>query len=49
MEMQNQSKIIIYVDVPLSPEIKEYIHDCWTEFVTNDLGYEPHQLMMVSD
>lgn len=34
-------QIIINFYVPLTPEQREYIADCWLEFLTQDLGFKP--------
>lgn len=40
--------ITLQIDItaPLSDELKEYIFDCWTTFVTQDLGLEPNEAIM---
>lgn len=45
--MAKQFVIEISPEITLSPEDIEYIFDCWVTFVTEDLGYLPHQLLMM--
>lgn len=37
-------KFEIEILTELSEELAEYIFDCWTAFVTNDLGLKPNEL-----
>ena len=43
--MQKEIKIICSDNV--SKELMFYIADCWIEFVTQDIGLNPSDLMMV--
>lgn len=38
--MDIPKKFVIDVNIPLPSEIVEYIIDCWTNFVYQDLNYE---------
>lgn len=40
-------KIQIYIRTDITPEILYYIADCWIDFVTQDLGLKPCDLLMV--
>ena len=40
-----QIKIFLRTEIP--PEVLYYIADCWVEFVTQDLGMKPCDLLMV--
>lgn len=43
--MQKEIKIICSSNV--SKELMFYIADCWIEFVTQDIGLNPSDLMMI--
>lgn len=38
--MDNIKRFVIDVNIELPQEIVEYIMDCWTNFVYQDLNYE---------
>lgn len=40
-------KFEIEFSVPLTQELKEYIFDCWVAFVTEDLGLQPNQAILI--
>lgn len=39
--------IRIVLSANVSPEIFEYINDCWVEFITCDLGLKPSDAIMI--
>lgn len=39
-------ELTIDINVNLTDEVIEYIFDCWTQFVTQDLGYNVADLLM---
>jgi hypothetical protein len=39
-QLENVKQFIIDVNIQLPPEMVEYIVDCWTNFVYQDLNYD---------
>lgn len=43
----HREEIKILCSTNVSKELMFYIADCWVEFVTEDLGLQPSDLLMV--
>lgn len=42
----NKTVLQIEITRPITPEILEYIFDCWVAFVTQDLGFMVNEALM---
>ena len=49
MPEQQPIRLVVDITAPIKPEILEYIFDCWTTFITQDLGLEANEAIMYEE